>query len=252
MRSLPAGSPAARYERRREESELIKGERKKQDILSTAEEMFCKKGYEQTSIQDIIDRLNTSKGSFYHHFTSKEALLEGICDKRAAQIFYSASEQAERVPDTTGRLNIMLSGMIPFRAERLSFLLMLLPVFSLPEGRIVREYYCNALAALFRDPVCELIRSGNQNGELSCDDPENAADLILSLVGRLWIRITDLIIDAENRHSEPDLSECLRMSDTCRTCIERFLFIPYGSIELTDIPSLRLTIGQIHNHWVEI
>ena len=42
---------------------------------------------------------------------------------------------------------------------------------------------------------------------------------------------------------------CLRLAEACRTCIERYLFLPFGSIVLTDIPSLRLTIGQIHTHW---
>ena len=43
---------------------MKKGELKKQEIMETAEILFCKKGYEQTSIQDILDKLKTSKGSF--------------------------------------------------------------------------------------------------------------------------------------------------------------------------------------------
>lgn len=247
----PAGPPVARSDESREVSELKKGDLKKQEILSTAEDFFCRKGYEQTSVQDIIDRLNSSKGSFYHHFASKEALLEGICANRAEQIFSVASEEASRAGSSLERLNILLAGMLPFREEKLSFLLMLLPVFALPEGRTVREYYSSALISLFRGSVCRQIESAGEEGELFCEDPEIAADLILSLVSRLWIRITDLIIEAENRRSEPDLSECLRLTESCRICIERYLFLPFGSLSLTDISSLRLTIGQIHTHWMQ-
>ena len=213
--------------------------------------MFCKNGYAQTSVQDIIDRLNTSKGSFYHHYASKESLLQGICNNRASLIYSAAAEEAERADGNIERLNILLSGMIPFREEKLSFLLMLLPVFAIPEGRIVRDCYSDTLVSLFREAVCRQIDAGNAAGELSCDDPENAADLVLSLVSGLWIRIADLIIEAENRHQEPDLSDCLRLAESCRACIERYLFLPYGSLVLTDLPSLRLTIGQIHTHWVQ-
>lgn len=230
---------------------MKKGDLKKQEILSTSEEMFCRNGYAATSIQDIIDRLDTSKGSFYHHFTSKEAVLEGICANRAAVIYSSAAKEAAQASGNTNRLNIMLSGMIPFREEKLPFLLMLLPVFAEPEGRIVRDCYSDTLAALFRSAVCREIEAGNESSELSCDDPEIAADLILSLVSGLWIRIADLIIDAESRHSEPDTAECLRLVESCRVCIERYMFLPYGSLTLTDIPSLRLTIAQIHNHWMQ-
>ena len=62
---------------------MKKGDLKKQEILRTAESLFCRYGYEATSIQDVLDELKTSKGSFYHHFVSKEALLEEICRIRA-------------------------------------------------------------------------------------------------------------------------------------------------------------------------
>ena len=58
---------------------MKKGDIKKQVILQTAETMFCRNGYETTSVQDILDALHTSKGSFYHHYASKELLLEEIC-----------------------------------------------------------------------------------------------------------------------------------------------------------------------------
>ena len=61
---------------------MKKGDLKRSSILETAERLFFEKGYEQTSIQDILDALSMSKGGFYHHFTSKEAILSEICDNR--------------------------------------------------------------------------------------------------------------------------------------------------------------------------
>lgn len=55
---------------------MRKGELRKESILKTAERLFFEKGYEETSIQDILDALSISKGGFYHYFESKIALLE--------------------------------------------------------------------------------------------------------------------------------------------------------------------------------
>ena len=228
---------------------MKKGDLKKQEILNTAEEMFCRNGYEQTSVQDIIDRLHSSKGSFYHHFESKQALLEGICAVRAGQIFTAASEEAEKAVSAVKKLDILLTGMIPFRDEKLSFLLMLLPVFMLPEGRVVRQYYCNALSALFHDSVSRQIRTAHETGEAYSNDPENAARITLLVVNDLWTGITDKVIKAELQGFEPDLSDMLRMTESCRKCIERFLSLPYGSVSIIDIPSLGLLAEKIHNHW---
>ena len=228
---------------------MKKGDLKKQEILITAEELFCKNGYEQTSVQEIICRLNTSKGSFYHHFVSKEAVLEAICSNRAKQIYSSAESECKKSVTVIGSLNSLLSGMIPFRDEKLQFLLMLLPVFMLPEGRIVRQYYCDALSGNFFEAICNQIKNGQKAGDLYCNDPENASMIIISLINLLWTQISDIIICAENKKILPDLSECLHITECCRICIERFLSLPYGSINLVDISTLRILTEKIHNHW---
>ena len=55
---------------------MKKGDIKKQEIIQTAEMLFCRYGYNETSVQDILDAIHTSKGSFYHHFESKEQVLQ--------------------------------------------------------------------------------------------------------------------------------------------------------------------------------
>ena len=54
-------------------------------ILDTAFRLFMEKGYEYTSIQDIIDNLGgLSKGAIYHHFKSKEDMLIAVTDRMTA------------------------------------------------------------------------------------------------------------------------------------------------------------------------
>ena len=65
---------------------MKKGDIRKLEYIQTAERLFCKNGYEATSVQDILDTLHTSKGSFYHHFPSKESLLSAMCVRRAGAI----------------------------------------------------------------------------------------------------------------------------------------------------------------------
>ena len=64
---------------------MKKGDDRRQALIDTAERLFYSRGYEQTSIQDILDALKFSKGGFYHHFESKHALMEAICVQRAQE-----------------------------------------------------------------------------------------------------------------------------------------------------------------------
>lgn len=47
-------------------------------IVSAAWELFYEQGYENTTVEDIIAVSGTSKGSFYHYFDGKDALLETL------------------------------------------------------------------------------------------------------------------------------------------------------------------------------
>ncbi|HHY28980.1 MAG TPA: TetR/AcrR family transcriptional regulator [Desulfitobacterium dehalogenans] len=54
-------------------------------ILDTSMKLFMSKGYEHTTIQDIIDELgDLSKGAIYHHFKSKEEIMDAV-NKRLAE-----------------------------------------------------------------------------------------------------------------------------------------------------------------------
>lgn len=54
------------------------GEVRKKEILVAARVLFIKKGYDHTSINDILKVVDIAKGTFYYYFTSKEKVLEAI------------------------------------------------------------------------------------------------------------------------------------------------------------------------------
>ena len=47
-------------------------------IVSAAWELFYENGYDATTVDDIVERSGTSKGSFYHYFSGKDALLSSL------------------------------------------------------------------------------------------------------------------------------------------------------------------------------
>ena len=50
----------------------------KEKITEQSVKLFQEKGFSETSIQDIVDSLGVTKGTFYYYFTSKEILLMEI------------------------------------------------------------------------------------------------------------------------------------------------------------------------------
>ena len=50
----------------------------KEEIKDAAWELFYEKGYEETTVNDIIKKANTSKGGFYYYFKAKDELLNSL------------------------------------------------------------------------------------------------------------------------------------------------------------------------------
>jgi AcrR family transcriptional regulator len=54
---------------------------RKNEILTAAETLFITKGYEKTTINDILERVEIGKGTFYHYFQSKEEVMDAVIDR---------------------------------------------------------------------------------------------------------------------------------------------------------------------------
>ena len=69
-------------------------EASKQKILDVAESLFMEKGYEDTTINDIVSVSGIAKGSLYYHYKSKEDVLDGIIARITEQIVTAAKAVA--------------------------------------------------------------------------------------------------------------------------------------------------------------
>ena len=84
-----------------------KGSRTRQDIVARALELFSVKGYYNTSINDILEATNLTKGGLYGHFGSKEALWEAAYDEAVriwVEIVFKDTRKIEDPLERLGRL----------------------------------------------------------------------------------------------------------------------------------------------------
>ena len=59
---------------------------KKDQILDTSLQLFMKKGFDATSISDILSQLDIARGTLYYHFESKEAIMDAIIERLLNQV----------------------------------------------------------------------------------------------------------------------------------------------------------------------
>lgn len=179
-------------------------------ILDAALELFLTKGYEHTTIQDIIDHLGgLSKGAIYHHFKSKEDILTAVCDHR---LFSDVEETMTAIRDDRS-LNGGEKLRRMFRASLQSpqqeeFMTVAPDMVRTPRILMAQlESQIKEVGPLYVEPV---IREGIADGSIATEYPQEAAQILL-LISNLWLN--PLVYRAG-----PE--EALRKYEAARTMLE--------------------------------
>ncbi len=152
-------------------------------ILDAATRLFLEKGYDNTTIQDIVNELDgLSKGAVYHHFKSKEEIMDAVGDR-----MFLANNPFEKVRSRTD-----LNGLEKIREAirinqsdeaRTNMTIQSIPLTRNPRllvemiesnRRILTPYYL------------ELLEEGNQDGSLHTKYTREIAELI-PLLTSLWL-----------------------------------------------------------------
>ena len=152
-------------------------------ILDAAQRLFLEKGYDNTTIQDIVDELGgLTKGAVYHHFKSKEEIMDAVGDR-----MFFANNPFEAVKKRSD-----LSGLDKLREvirlnnadeQRTALTLQSVPVAKNP--RLLAEMLISnrkVLTPCFR----ELIDEGLADGSICTEYPREISEL-LPMLTSLWL-----------------------------------------------------------------
>ena len=207
---------------------MRKGEEKRQELLGAAEKLFCAKGYEGTSVQDILDAAGMSKGGFYHHFASKEDVMKALCTRRAERAAAYTEEQLNVAATSMERINAVLHGFMPLRRDEADFITMLCPVIAKPEGRAVAMTYQDALEAVFL-PLLKAEIAAAAAVDAVCPPVKDIESVVLNIVNHCWMTAA-----AQNL----DQLAMLNLLTKYRRAVEVLLEAPYGSIEIVRVEEI--------------
>ncbi len=197
------------------------------------------KGYEQTTVQDVLDVLHASRGAFYHYFTSKRALLEAVVDHVVvAALATVAPITAEPRRSAVSKLEGTFAGIAGWKEDRRPLMLALLRVWYSDDNVLARDKLRGRLLASLVPLLAGIIAQGVEEGTMSAVSPEAAARAITSLILGAQDAATDLFL-AGQEHAVP-FQAVVEVVAGYTEAMERVLGLPPGSLKLFEEGRLRL------------
>jgi AcrR family transcriptional regulator len=148
-------------------------------ILDAAVRKFAIAGYDAASVDDICADAGVSKGAFYHHFPSKQAVFLALMQGWLRMIDMGMEAvQAETVPATLIKMTDLLPGVFAAAEDRLPMFLEFWLQASRDEKvwQAVIEPYHH-----YQEHFARLVEAGIAEGSLKPTDPQVTAQIIVSL-----------------------------------------------------------------------
>jgi len=212
---------------------------KRDAFIDVGQGLIQTKGYENFTVQDVLDELGASKGAFYHYFGSKLDLLEAVVDRMADAVEATWADPMTR-PGLSAqqRLETVFALTAQWKNARRELVLAILDAWMSDHNAIVREKFRQLVARRMTRLLVAILRQGAADGDFTTTDPEATAQVIVGLVqgtqewaGELFVARQDGRISYE---------EVVRSFDAYSEAFERIVGLPPKSVHLVTEETLRL------------
>lgn len=160
---------------------MKKGEQRKQELLKIAYKMFIEKGYDNTSVDEIIAEAGIAKGTYYYYFPSKEDTLEAVIDMMINEEVANAKGVVASQMPIPQKVAAVIYSLRPGQEEQ-----NIAQVVESNENIILHEKLNKRLIEEAVPLLSEVVREGNRAGVFECEQIEERVKMILIICSRLF------------------------------------------------------------------
>jgi AcrR family transcriptional regulator len=155
---------------------------RRNEILAAAYKLFIRDGYDATTVNAIIDAVGLSKGAFYHHFASKEEVMQALAHRMAEEMRAKmAPLVARRDLSPIEKLRLMFSAGTQYKKEHAPIARAVADVYCREENLRLRARIVAEALAVVGPLFARILDEGRRDGSFDIVHPVETARLLLHL-----------------------------------------------------------------------
>lgn len=160
---------------------MKKGEKRKLELLEIAYKMFISKGYENTSVDDIIAEAGIAKGTYYYYFESKEQTLEKVIEMMIDHEMEAAASVLEAPIPIPQKIVGIIASLRPAPEEH-----SIEGALMQPENIVMHQKIKRRLVEKVIPLLSKVVEEGIEQGIFSCDNIPERVKMMLVLSGEIF------------------------------------------------------------------
>lgn len=211
---------------------------RRNEILDSAQKLIYTKGYEQMTIQDLLDDLQISKGAFYYYFSSKQSLLEAMVDRMMIELEHVLDPILEDPQLLTfEKFGRFFSTIVSWKTSQAPLMMALFNAQNLDENALFNQKIRAQLLIQFTPLMNRLIQQGIREGVFTCEYSDELGELFLVLLQGMSDNLGRQILDAAQA---PLRMETMQVSvDVYTRAIEQVLGAAPKAFHFFDLTDLK-------------
>lgn len=221
-------------------------EETKDRILSAAQRLFFSKGYESTSVAEIIAAVEIAKGTFYHHFGSKVELLDEIVARFTREVL-AAVEPVVENPELSAEEKLrtfFVRGFAWKVADADRFYGLLRAIYA-DDNLLFRRKVTERTVSIVSPLLAAMVRQGVEEGAFDTPIPDRAGELALRLATALSEQSAALFLELLE---DPTAAERIdALSRDIEYAMERLIGARSGTITILNRDDLYQLAGSVAN-----
>lgn len=205
------------------------------EFLNVAQALFFSKGYERTSVKEIINAIGVAKGTFYHYFDSKVDLLEALVEALVEQLYGQIQEIIDTVlgdgsMSGAQKFEQLFVQIGSWKVDNPDYVREAVRVYYQDENVLFRTKMVEAATEKMAPLFTDAIRQGVAEGSFDVAHPDEAARLVFVLNQTFSEAVVRMMLAGERRDVAVRLME--PRLETYARSVERILGAEEGSLDL--------------------
>ncbi|GIQ71371.1 TetR/AcrR family transcriptional regulator [Xylanibacillus composti] len=151
-------------------------EERRNEILDAADELFGQKGFDGTSTNDILDKVGIARGTLYHHFKSKEDIMDALIERYSVRLLSAGRRIAadKTIPVIERIIRVVMALNLSGGSSE-----EIMEHIHKPQNALMHQKIQRVMVGGVTPILAELIREGIEQGLFSTPFPYEAMEMAL-------------------------------------------------------------------------